>query len=375
MPIKKLSLGAVLALLTVSRISAFLLDSFPCRREGINTADLLAVLLGGIAAGVLFLPSLVGMRRSGGALLAPQSLPCQAVRRTAWGIYGAYLMLAAFRTVAQTGLFLKVHIFSLEVEWLFAAFILVFAAFSAMQGITGIGRAAPVMLTLVAIAVLILLLSSLPLMDTLWVTSPLWYGASQTAFSVADTVAQNAELVLFPLLLTCVRESDRSRVRVWPAVLGWTVAGMTVLLNILLVCSGSDGGQLFPYYQVAAVVTSKNGISPEAVLVGFWLLSVFLRVTLLLNVSVHCFIQLCCDERRHTNRSVTSWYRLLPWGLAGVLIVCEILFTVFNRDRAVLFEPKISLLITLSVGVLLPLILILFTKKKPLPQGEIHYET
>ena len=374
MPVKKLSLGAVLSLLTVSRISVFFLGSLPARSVGVHTADLFAVLLGALAEGILLLPTLVWMRRSGGDLLALHSLPCHAVRRTAWGIYGAYMMLAAFRTVAQTGLFLKVYVFSLEAEWLFAAFILVFAAFAAMQGVTGIGRAAPVMLALVAVAVLILLLSSLPLMDTLWVTSPLWYGASQTAFSLADTVAQTAELVLFPLLLTCVRTSDRPRVRVWPAVLGWTAAGMTVLLNILLVCSGSDGGQLFPYYQVAAVVTSKNGISPEAFLVGFWLLGVFLRVTLLLSVSTHCFIQLCCDERRHANRSITAWYRLLPWILAGILIGCEILFTVLNRDRAVVFETKISLFITLSVGVLLPLILILFTKKKPLPQGETAYE-
>lgn len=365
----RISKNALLFLLLVSRLSLTFFYSFPLRETGTNSADLLAILLFLPLVLLFFVPAFLLLRRTGGQWLSEQTLPCAPLRRGALALSGLFLLFAAGRTCAWFTLFLKSDVFPLLPEGLFPLLLLFFAAFAAMQGIEGLGRAAPVIALLMVAVVAVLFCYSLPYTDPLGFAPPVWFGSEQVRQDEIILLADTAELVIFPLLAACAEPGGEKKLPL--SLLLWAGLAGILLTNVILVSGGSDAGRFFPYYFSAALADSDNGVSLESVLCGCWFIGVFLKLALLLCLAARCFARCLSPATRPATDNVPDdrpavfvkkAERLAVWPCAGAVALAVFLLFALTEDRTLLYRKEIPFCLTVGIGSLLPLLLLPFAR-------------
>ncbi len=311
--VSKISRGQLIALLLTARLSGCLLFSSDSFEQFTLLECLCAMVLNGLFLFLLFLPTLLVLKKRG-----------QGTTETAYGITpafgkaldGAYVLLCVFvlglDMVQFSDFAVKTMKSGFSVPILTIAFIAV-CLLASSYGIQALARSSTVVMAFSVVCLIVFTLALIPEME--WVNFPPQQGnaVSRIINKAIAELPRSAEIVSIGLLYPYVNRSHTT------ACAGF--AGMTaffsaaVSITAVAVLGDFSGLTFYPYY--AAVTAAHLGVFQQLdiLVTAVWLGTFFIRVTLF------CMLLLDCSRRLFGKKAAIP----AGWLLFAVLTALSLL--------------------------------------------------
>ncbi len=293
---------------------------------------------------------------------------------TAWGgvgtfvgiLYYLFVVLLASNTLAHFQFFMVNAVFTEANVWAILLPITAVAAYAAYTGIEGIARAGFPIAVGFTIALLFILCSSVPNLQTENIKFPVEGGMGEIALSAYGVVANTMEIPLAYLLLPyCKEKIKRGMVGL---VIGLLLLTEAVTFFIVAVLGDFAASQTFPFYALASMSELSVFQRLDALHMGIWVFVAFLKLSLLIfsateilrfiapkGKNTGCFRQGClavtavsvlgaavpaCYDIGWMRTLYRMLYSGIPIAVAGILIPIAVLWSMERRKKGASGKKK-----------------------------------
>lgn len=273
--------------------------------------------------------------------------------------YYVFLVLLGASTLSHFQFFMTNAVFTGASTLVIVIPMMIVAVYAAHIGIEGISRSAFLIFIGFCIAFLFIIFSSIPNVRTNNLISNESGFAKQVMTGTYSVVSRCAELIMFYLLLPYVGHKTGK------AILGFNLLTLsvqeTMAFFILTVLGSFANSQTFPFYSLASMSEISIFQRMDALYMGTWVLTAFIRLSLLLFLGTD-ILKFVLPQRKTGKRHQLSLTVTAVLIFAAALPACYNMETL-NFLYTVLYTGGPLIVLGIVVPVLL-LIKLEFTKKK-----------
>lgn len=261
-------------------------------------------------------------------------------------VYAVYYLCVCGYTLSMFNMFVtNVMSPNISVVVLSIAIILT-SCYGAFKGIEALVRASGVLLALICLALIFLIISLIPQIDTLNYVPFMLSGTGDVKRGVLLMVSRTSCIPVMGMILPMVKGSVKK------GIIKWNTAVYASIIVLIYVMVGSMGDylktQMFPVYTAASIAELGILKRLDALYLGIWSTGLFVKISLFL------FVFSLCVSRIFGERSGR-----ISVFVGGVLVaIAGILVEKYKQFSVYLYNVDFFLVFTIITAVIIPLLLL-----------------
>lgn len=269
-------------------------------------------------------------------------------------ILGLFCLFMTAYSVSHFQFFMVSTVYPQEQPWIFIVSMLAVAAYGAKMGLEALSRMGVLVFWALIAVTALLLVALIPNVRSVYLTNPLFEGYRAITAGTFGALANNAELVLFMLLLSRTKEKGGKVLSQWLILVTiWFVLFSFLTLTVL---GDYVKARIFPVYSLTSVAQFSFFGRMDLLHIFLWIFIAFVRVTLYLYCTNLCLRRIFPKLSRGWGITICT---VLLIGLASLLssqlslfdMAGRLLMTGIPLGLAVVVFPLLTLLFPSAKGV------------------------
>ncbi|HHZ06169.1 MAG TPA: GerAB/ArcD/ProY family transporter [Clostridiales bacterium] len=261
-------------------------------------------------------------------------------------VYGLYFLWVLVYTLTLFNLFVTNLLNPTISAFVLSLAVVIAAVYGAYKGIEAISRASTIVLVIVLVAVIFMVCTLLPRVDSLNYTPVFLRSGGDIWQSTLFMIGRNSAIPAMGMLLPFVNGRVKKGICLW-AFFSYLCIGLLILL-IVGVLGDYISTQVFPMYTVTSIAGVGVLERLDGVFLGVWTAGMFIKISLFIYLLSMCVKRIFGD--------LASRVSIL---LCGALVLgVSTLTSVQDSWLGILFNSNVTVWLTLITGVLLPLLLL-----------------
>lgn len=281
----KISFLQTACLLIICRVTVMLTHTPVFSFKSYTSADLTAVAFALPVILVEYIPVFLLARRKSSviSLAYEAAVPFGHVISV---LYALFFAGVAALSASRFDTFITTCVFPKSSAAGFILLIVLFAGISSVRGLEGIARASTLLIIFILGAVILFFIAPVKLYDTTNFISPLIYGGEKIFSSAMTIISHSAEAAMLSVLVLNVRDKIFKSYLIFSLVSAAAIAIM--MATVILVVGDYSSLVFFPYYTAASVTTVSSFSSLSPILIGIWIMGVYLKCTFCIFLCTLC---------------------------------------------------------------------------------------
>jgi spore germination protein (amino acid permease) len=267
-------------------------------------------------------------------------------------IYAAYFIFVCAHTLAVFKSFIE-NVMNPPVSFLLLSTSMIFfACYGAAKGIEGLARASAIILFFIIVAFLVLGISLFKIIDFTEL-KPFFY-ENQNHTTIQGILFLISRSSCIPAMAVLLPKSKGNIVK---GVFTWNVVFYVLMAGMIFFVTGTLGEfattRFFPAYNAASIAKIGNLENLDALYLGLWAASIFVKISLFMNLSSECIRK---TFGRKNNKIIII--------CLGVFLVFTNKFIKISNVASGIFSTNVLLIFTIITAFVIPILLLIIKKFK-----------
>ncbi|MDR2073846.1 MAG: spore germination protein [Oscillospiraceae bacterium] len=341
-----ISVPQMFCMLLISRVAVSMTFG-PAVMRGVNFWDCIISCLGAYLVTFLLIIPVMWLCKTNGQEIITSS--CGALGKIFSLIYAVYFAFVCAHTLALFKVFIE-NVMNPPISFMLLSLILVaLTCYGAAKGIEGIARASSVIMFFIVFSLIILGFSLYKTTDPTNF-GPFFYDGPHSALEgIIFFISRSSCIPAMAWLI------PRTNGNVKRGIFVWNTSFYALMAASIMIVVGALGDfaqtQLFPAYSAASIAKMGSLENLDALYLGLWTASIFMKLAMFLNLSAECIR----DVFGQKNIKISIL-------IMGIILVATNATVKLSKLSSGIFSTNLLLLFTAITSIILPFLMILSKK-------------